>query len=139
MQQFMIPQFIDVENKIIGPLTVRQFIIFLGAAGFIFLFFKIFTFFPAAILSVFTFGVAVVFAALKINGRAFHYFLLSLFQTFKRPTLKVWSKQVSYQDIKKEKEKKPPTVIYTKRPLTASHLTQLSLVVDTGGAYQEEE
>ncbi|KKS92044.1 MAG: hypothetical protein UV69_C0039G0006, partial [Parcubacteria group bacterium GW2011_GWE2_43_12] len=27
MQQFVVPQFIDVEDKIIGPITVRQFII----------------------------------------------------------------------------------------------------------------
>lgn len=40
MQQFLVPQFIDVENKIIGPLTVRQFVIFLIAAGFIFLVLK---------------------------------------------------------------------------------------------------
>lgn len=139
MQQLIVPQFIDVENKIIGPLTVRQFVIFLIAAGLIFGSFKIFTFFPAAILTIIIFGLAVVFAALKINGRPFHYFLLSLMQTFKRPTLKVWSKQFSFKDIKIEKEKKPPAIVYSKRPLTASRLTQLSLIVDTGGAYQEEE
>ena len=27
MQQFVVPQFIDVEDKIIGSITVRQFII----------------------------------------------------------------------------------------------------------------
>ncbi len=29
MQQFVVPQFIDVEDKILGPLTVRQFLIML--------------------------------------------------------------------------------------------------------------
>ncbi len=29
MRQFTVPQFIDVEDKIIGPLTVRQFLIML--------------------------------------------------------------------------------------------------------------
>lgn len=85
------------------------------------------------------FAIAIVFAALKINGKPFHYFLLTIFQTLKRPTLKIWSKQFSYRDIKIEKEKKAPPVIYTKRPLTASRLTQLSLIVDTGGTYQEED
>ena len=33
MQQFTVPQFIDVEDKVIGPITVRQFIIML--AGFL--------------------------------------------------------------------------------------------------------
>jgi hypothetical protein len=40
--------------------------------------------------------------------------------------------------VKKEKFV-PAEVIPTKKPLTASKLTQLSLVVDTGGAYHEEE
>jgi hypothetical protein len=26
MQQFVVPQFIDVEDKIIGPISVRQFL-----------------------------------------------------------------------------------------------------------------
>ena len=37
MQQFTVPQFIDVEPKIIGPITTRQFLIFL-AAGLMLLF-----------------------------------------------------------------------------------------------------
>ena len=33
MQMFTVPQFIDVEDKIIGPITTRQFIICLVGLG----------------------------------------------------------------------------------------------------------
>lgn len=34
--QFPVPQFTDVEDRIIGPLTVKQFFILLGTSGIIF-------------------------------------------------------------------------------------------------------
>ncbi len=37
MQQFVVPQFIEVEDKIFGPITIRQFLILLGAFVLIFL------------------------------------------------------------------------------------------------------
>ena len=44
MQQFTVPQFIDVEDKIIGPITVRQFIIMLSGFIIVAVFYKIFDF-----------------------------------------------------------------------------------------------
>lgn len=139
-QQFIVPQFIDVENKIIGPITVRQFIIFLIGFGIIAIIFRIAQFWVAATVSVSIFAVTGVFAFLKINGRPFHFLMLNMLQTVRRPTLKTWHKEISYKDIivRKKVEKKPELVI-TKKPVSASKLTQLSLIVDTGGAYQEEE
>lgn len=139
-QQFIVPQFIDVENKIIGPITVRQFIIFLVGFGLIAIIFRIAQFWVAATMSVSIFGITGIFAFLKINGRPFHFLLLNMLQTVRRPTLKTWHKEISYKDIitRKKKQKRPELVI-TKKPVSASKLTQLSLIVDTGGAYQEEE
>lgn len=137
MQQFVVPQFLDVESKIIGPLTVRQFVTFLIGAGMIFLVFKLATFWMAAIEGLFIFALTGMFAFLKINGRAFHFFLLNMIQTLRRPTLKVWNKTATRQRVQEEKQELPPP-IPTKKRLTISRLNELSLVVDTGGAYQEE-
>lgn len=35
MQQFQVPQFIEIEDKIFGPLTVKQFVYVLGGVGLI--------------------------------------------------------------------------------------------------------
>ena len=47
--QFRVPQFIDIEDKVIGPLTLKQFAYVLGAAGFAFL---IWTFISIKIIAV---------------------------------------------------------------------------------------
>jgi len=139
MQQFIVPQFIDVESKIIGPLTVRQFLIFLVGAGLIFIVFKLASFWLAAIEGLVIFALTGVFAFMKINGRPFHYFLLNLLQTVKRPTMKIWNKQFVGKIAKtKKKKEKAKEIFIPKQPLTVSCLSKLSLIVDTGGAYQEE-
>jgi len=137
MHQFVVPQFLDVESKIIGPLTVRQFLIFLIGAGLIFIVFKLASFWMAAIEGLLIFALTGVFAFLKINGRPFHYFLINMIQTLRRPSLKVWNKEAGAEKIKYEKKPKPLKII-PKKHLTATRLSELSLVVDTGGAYREE-
>lgn len=140
MMQFVVPQFIDVEDKILGPLTVRQFILILiwGIVGFLNI--RIYQNFLIAVLidivwSAFVF----LFAFIKINGRPFHYFLLSVVQTTRQPKLRIWHKEDTEYEFRFSLAKavRPAAPINIKQPLTASRLTELSLVVDTGGAYDE--
>lgn len=142
MQQFVVPQFIDVEDKVIGPVTVRQFIILLVGAGFIFIAYKLSDFtlflFQFVIFSFATVGTAFI----KINGRPIHFFLLNVLQTTKRPRLRIWQKIFSNAEIKsyaKTKVVKLPPKIKTKNKVRASRLAELSLIVDTGGVYQGEK
>ena len=41
MEQITVPQFLDVEDRIIGPITVRQFVILLVGSGLIFAAYKL--------------------------------------------------------------------------------------------------
>lgn len=140
MQQFVVPQFIDVEDKIIGPITTRQFIIILVGFLIIAASYKLFDF------SLFlTFGLLVlvitgVFAFLKINGRPFHFFVLNLFQTFKRPRLRIWYNGLllSGDDYGIEESHFTPAAVAPEKHYTTSRLAELSLIVDTKGAYQGE-
>jgi len=140
--KFVVPQFIDVEDKVLGPLSVRQFVIILVGAGFIFILFKIMTFILAVLSAVFVMAFVFVFAFIKINGRGFHYFLLSLLETFRSPQLKVWRKDVERYAVKSEVKPKTTTKKYqpkTKQPLTSTRLTELTLTVDTGGVFEAKE
>ncbi|PKM91084.1 hypothetical protein CVU82_03445 [Candidatus Falkowbacteria bacterium HGW-Falkowbacteria-1] len=139
MQQFTVPQFIDVEPKIIGPITARQFLIFLGAALFMFLAFKTLDFTGFVLVSVFIFAVSGTFAFLKINGRPFHYFILNLVQTFKKPGLRVWNHKDSGVENKEEKEFKYENIVTQEKYLNQAKLSKLSLVVDTKGRYKGED
>ncbi|MFA5030569.1 MAG: PrgI family protein [Patescibacteria group bacterium] len=142
MQQFVVPQFIDVEDKVLGPLSVRQFIILLVGAGLLFLLFNLVGLIEFVFAAILVMLLLFVFAFIKINGRPFHYFLLSLLQTFRRPSLKLWMKDVERYQFKGEivsKKKGSQYVPKQKLPLSTSRLTQVSLVVDTGGAYDRPE
>ena len=142
LTQFVVPQFIDVEDKIFGPITVRQFIIILVTGGLVFLFFKIFDFALFILTGLPMLGFGFVLAFVKINGQPFHFFLLNFVQTFRRPKLKVWNKELSDGDLRgiiKAPVAKPPILPPKKAPLESSRLTELSLIVNTGGVYQPEE
>ena len=79
MQQFVVPQFIDVEDKIIGPITTRQFIVLLAGFLIIAVSYKLFDFSLFVTFGLLVFAITSIFAFLKINGRPFHYFVLNLF------------------------------------------------------------
>lgn len=143
MQQFTVPQFIDVEAKIIGPITGRQFIIMLGGMLIIAACYKLLDFSAFVFATVVTFILTIIFAFVKINGRPFHYFILNVVQTFKRSKLRVWNNGAVYMFFEYEGEdfgKKNEA--FSRIPVkhyTTSRLTELSLMVDTGGVYRGEK
>ena len=139
--RFVVPQFIDIEPKIIGPITPRQFIIIIIGGGLTFLCYKLFSFW-VFIIATFLFIVPVfgAFAFVKFNGRPFHYFILSIIQSVKRPSLRIWRKEyIPEKEAVLPKDKKISEPIVTRKPLPAGRLSTLSLQVDTGGKFVEEE
>ncbi len=139
--QFIVPQFIDKEDRIIGPITVRQFLIMLGGAGLLFVEYKILTttYFVLALIP--TAGLAGTFGFLKVNGQPFHLFFLNFLQSQMRPKLRVWNKsgQKEFQAV--EKVVGLPVAEETKgkaRP-SSTRLRDLALTVNTGGVYKPEE
>ena len=141
MQQFTVPQFIDVEDKIIGPVTTRQFIIMLVAALTIFIFYKLLAFTYFLIFSVIIFGVGGTIAFVRINGQPFHFFILNFLQSWRSPTLRIWDKTLPDAALKTFMAETPPApqaATPRKETLTTSRLAEISLIVDTGGVYTEE-
>lgn len=142
MSQFTVPQFIDVEDKILGPLTVRQFVILLVTFGTDFLLFKLvdFTLFLTAGIPIFALGFTLSF--IKVNGQPFHYYLLNLLQYQRRPRLRVWDKGLIDAELREYVFEKPPEQIVQKprkETLTSARLSEVSLIVNTGGVYRPEE
>lgn len=144
--KFVVPQFIDNEDKILGPITVRQFLICLFTLLPLFILYKILPFvyfIPAGLL---TAGLAGVFAFLKVNGQAFHVFAVNALQTLSRPVLRVWNRQLDEAQIReqlrqeREAARKPPVVAAPpKAPPSTRHLRDLSLMVNTGGVYNPND
>lgn len=140
MQQFTVPQFIDVESKIIGPITTRQFLIFLGAAIIIGISYRFFDFSLFLTIAIVVSLIAGVFAFLKINGRPFHFFVLNFVQTMRRPNTRVWNHRLNTleQYIKDPEIKKEETQM-VKEIYQSSRLADLALVVDTKGRYRGDD
>lgn len=142
MRQYTVPQFIDIEDKIIGPITVRQFLILLFDGLLIALIYRLADFVLFAILALIFGGAGAVLAFVRINGQPFHYFLLNLIQTSLRPALRIWDKSLTFNDAKiliEAPPALPEKVPVVKERATANKLSELSLVVNTGGAYKPEE
>lgn len=139
MEHFVVPQFIDVESKIIGPISARQFVIIAVTLGLCYVWYRFFPAFMFIPLIFFTATLGGGLAFAKVNGQSLHYFLLNFIQTLRRPRLKVWFR-AEIRTIEPPKE--IPKQIPTKRdvgPVTESRLAAMSLMVDTGGAYQADE
>lgn len=143
MDQIVVPQFLDVEDKIIGPITVRQFIEMLIGAMAIFIFYKVFDFSLFVVSGLITILIVLVVAFVRVNGQPFHYFLLNLLATLKNPKLKIWRKNVTIADMKRASQNEDPgptrVKIVRSHAVTSSRLSELSLIVDTGGVYQGED
>jgi len=140
--QFTVPQFIDAEDKIIGPVTLRQFIIMVIAFLTDGILWQLLNFVPFLLVGipVIVFGGIVAFT--RINGQPFHYFVLNIVQTFRKPRLRVWDKKLTNAQLKVYVKKKivaPPPPLVRKPALGSSRLKELSLLVNTGGTYNPEE
>lgn len=139
MQQFTVPQFIDVEDKIIGPITARQFIIMLAGFMLIAVCYKIFDFSAFITFGLLIFAVSGTFAFAKINASPFHLFVLNLIQTFKKPNLRAWNHALGKTEAHyEEDEKKEMEELHIPPPkhYTTSRLSELALIVDTKGVYK---
>jgi len=140
MQQFTVPQFIDVEDKIIGPITTRQFLIILAGGILVAILYKVFDFSLFVTSTVFVGIICFTFAFIKINGRPFHFFILNVVQTLKKPNLRVWQMVDNQMSAVEAEVFLPPEIIPKKNiNLKTSRLDQMSLIVDTYGQYRGDD
>ena len=91
--RFQVPQLIDVEDKIFGPLTIKQFIYIAGGAGITIIFFTLLPKFFAFILAAPFIGVSLALAFYKPNNRPFVFALESMISYYLGEKLYVWKKE----------------------------------------------
>ncbi len=142
MEKFIVPQFIDIENKILGPITVRQFVTVAVGGVMIFASYKLADFSLFLILAGIILILTALIAFVRFNGLPFHIFLLNVIGTYKKPMLRVWLKEEikpTKKAMKKEEEKDKEKMIFVpKKNMTSEKLSELSLIIDTGGIYKGE-
>lgn len=126
--RYQTPQFIDIEDKIFGPLSWKQFVYLAGGAG---IGYALYAFLPLMIaipLIVFIGGFAVALAFYKVNNRPLIFLIQSMFSYMFRTKFYLWRKVP-----KKEKdfsaEAKPQEEILEPK-LTESRLKKLAWSLD---------
>lgn len=92
MRQFHVPQFIDIEDKIFGPLTVRQFIYLGGGTAVIVIFYFTLPFFLVVPLGVPVVVFASALAFYKIHAQPLVRVIGNIVTYMFRKKLYVWKK-----------------------------------------------
>ena len=96
--QFSVPQFIEFESKIVGPLTIRQFAFIAGPVlvSFALFFVLILPLWILVATVLISFGVA--FAFIKIAGRPLYMVALYALKYFWQPRLFLWRTPIVHQE-----------------------------------------
>jgi len=138
--QYKVPQNVDIEDKVIAGLTLRQFMFLMVAGGTVLILRYVlidgasFLFLP---ISVLVGGLGAALAFVRINDRPFEIFLTSAAKTLLSPNRRVWSKDTDVEPPHPETAKKI-VEIQKKQNVgeIKSNLERLATIVDSGGAHE---
>lgn len=126
--QFKVPQFIDVEDKIFGPFTFKQFAYLAGGGGIIFIIYKLL---PLWLAIIFIIPVAILTGLLtfyKFNNKPFIFYLEAGIQYLLSSKLFIWKQRLVKPEAKKDKETvEEQSIIPT---VSSSRLKDLSWSLD---------
>ena len=142
MQQVVVPQFLDVEDKVLGSISVRQFSELVVGGLIMVVFYKVFDFSLFVVSSMIVLALTLLLAFTKINGQPFHLFMLNFLQTMRKPKLTIWKKAINLKELRALLMAPPPAKmarhVVMRSPVTSSKLSEISLIIDTGGVYMGE-
>ena len=126
--EYQVPQFIWVEDKIIGPLTLKQFIYLAGGSGLCVIFFSYLNIIVAFLLSAPIAAFVVALAFYKINGKPFIEMVEACFNYYIHTKLFLWRRE----EPKAAQKKAPvaPNALRNAPKLTRGKLTELAWSLD---------
>lgn len=98
--RFEVPQFIEIEDKIFGPFTWKQFVYLAGGVGLAGVIFFTLPFFLFVLIGAPLGGLAVLLAFYPVNNRPFSNFLESIVYFYNNSRVYHWRKRSSivYRD-----------------------------------------
>lgn len=133
--RFEVPQFIEVDDKIFGPLTWRQFLYLGGGVGMSVVMFLIF---PLVFFVLFGIPLALLAGALafyQVNNRPFSFFLESIINYIRKQHIYFWkqSSDVVYKrdeavgkNVKRTPSFATPTSVSMNRSEKKKNIASLS-------------
>ncbi len=131
--QFQVPQNIDLEDKIIGPMTLKQFLYILAGGMLDYACFMIFdvSAFVILALPITAFFVAMAFA--KVQDQPFPKFLQNLIIFLFVPKARIWSKESKPVRLISRKIQKPKEPALEPKTLPRGELEKIAQMLDNRG------
>lgn len=116
MAQFQVPQFIETEDRVIGPLTWKQFAYVAAAGAVSVILFLVLTPLLWFLLTLIVAAIAIPLAFVPVNGRPMIVFLRALFDNIWRPKIYVFQPRSSRKET--ELAALPPKLVKERRGLS---------------------
>jgi hypothetical protein len=116
--QFKVPQFIDIEDKLFGPFTFRQFVYLVGGAGMIFIAYRLLPFWISIFIIIPVAGLTGLLTFYKINNKPFIYYLQAAINYSISSKLYIWKQRLVKPSDKNKEEVTPQTTSIV--PMTSS-------------------
>jgi len=130
--RFSVPQFIDVEDKIFGQLTLSQGVYLAGALGGAYMLYTFFGFIVAVLVGLPLIVLAVFFAFIKVNNRPFTATASAAFFYFIKKKLYLWRRVPKQKKAEQKEEQVTTHDNHLATPkLTQSKLRALAFSLDT--------
>lgn len=129
--QFQVPQFIEVEDKIFGPLTLKQFIYLAGGVGIsVALYFLIPVKILAIVLGAPFLALALALAFYRVNGKAFVDVMEAAISFWLKNKLYIWKKTPKNPAEQKKKAEEASLEPLLSPRLSDSRLKELAWSLD---------
>jgi hypothetical protein len=129
---YNVPQFIDIEDKIVGPLTAKQLLWLFGLGGTLFLMWVMIgsklNFILIAIPVSFLF---LALAFYRPYGQPLSKFIVSMFLFFVKPKVYMWQRTGKMLNEKKVYKKELPAKVNFKRMPKQQEIYDISKILDS--------
>lgn len=112
--RFQVPQFIDIEDKLFGPFTFKQFAYLAGGAGLIYVLYKLLPFWLAIIPIILVGGLTALLTFYKINKKPFSFYLQAGLSYLVSSKLYIWKQRLVKPGEEKEEKAPDPVLILPK-------------------------
>ncbi len=98
--QFKVPQFLDIEDKIFGPFTFREFVYLAGGAGLCFVLYKLLGLFLGAIPILIVAGFSLALTFYRPNNKPFVFMLEAGAKYLTQDKLYIWKRRKNQNNRK---------------------------------------
>ncbi len=116
--QFRVPQFIEVEDKIFGPLSFKQFIYLAGGVGIMYVLYRVLPIWISIFLIIPVGILAGLLTFYKVNGKPFVFYLQAGLNYIFSSKLFIWKQRLVKPEDKKKEEVAP--VLTSVVPMTTT-------------------